>query len=109
MSSLDDRRRRAGWREAQLRRVNERVVDSLAADQNPPELVHVVCECARDVCEENLLVPRRRFDDIRGAVAHFVVAEGHVIHDVEHEVDRGDGWVVVRKVGVAADAAEERP
>ena len=98
--------RRAGRREANLRELNQRIADAQGQAGTPPEL-HLVCECARDQCEDGLVVPVGVFERVRDATTRFVVIPGHVLHDVEQQVEDGGGYVIVEKVGSAARAAHE--
>jgi hypothetical protein len=99
--------RRAGRREANLRELNQRIADAQHGVDDAVERLHLVCECARGECEDGLLVPSSVFDQLREATTRFLVAPGHVIHDVERQVDAGEGWVIVQKHGSAARAASE--
>jgi hypothetical protein len=99
--------RRAGRREANLRELNQRIADAQHDVDDHVEHLHLVCECAREECEDGLLVPATIFEQLREVTTRFLVAPGHVIHEVEQQVDAGDGWIVVQKLGPAARAATE--
>lgn len=101
------RARRAGRREANLRELNERIVRAQHDAGNGHEQLRLVCECARTDCEENIDVPASVFEDARATGNRFIIAKGHILHDIERETATGDGWVVVQKVGPAAAAAAE--
>lgn len=104
---------RAGRREANLRKVNERVVDAVEALADAPggdpasATLQLICECALDACEEMIEVPASYYDEVRDLTDVFLVAPGHVLHEIEDGIKDGDGWVVVRKRGAAADGARE--
>ncbi len=99
--------RRAGRREANLRMLNERIAES---QQHEAVLLEspltVLCECARDDCEDSIVLGQDVFDEIRSHHGRFIVREGHVLHDIEDVVERGDGWVAVEKRGEAAREAK---
>lgn len=105
---------RAGRREANLRKVNERVVGAVETLNGGPTQGDVegaalllICECALDGCEEMIEVPATFYDEVRDLTDVFLVAPGHVLHDIEDGIKDGDGWIVVRKRGAAADGARE--
>ena len=105
---------RAGRREANLRKVNERVVEAVesladgpTADDAVVAALVLLCECALDGCEEMIEVPAAFYDEVRDLTDVFLVAPGHVLHEIEDGIKDGDGWVVVRKRGAAADGARE--
>jgi hypothetical protein len=106
MTTTDDQVR-AGRREANLRILNERIADANAqlTGASPTDALRLVCECALGSCESTIDVSVESFDGVRSDPQRFIVCDGHVIHDVEHVVERGDGWIVVEKQGAAARAA----
>lgn len=100
---------RAGRREANLRSINERVVEAL--DQLPDDFgdeVRLVCECAHETCEEMIEVPRAVFDRARATMIGFLVAPGHEIEEVEDAVETAERWSLVHKRGKAAQEAAAR-
>lgn len=106
MSTDELRARRAGRREANLRELNERIADARHdSGRGNRTTLRIVCECARGDCEDALDVPVSVFSQARASLHRFIVAPGHVLCDVEQTVARGDGWLVVEKLGTAARAA----
>ena len=104
----------AGRREANLRKVNERVVgavealdDATTTGDGAPAMLQLICECALDDCDEMFEVPASYYDEVRDLTDVFLVAPGHVLHEIEDGIKDGDGWVVVRKRGAAAEGARE--
>ena len=97
---------RAGRREANLRVLNERIAESQAqiavALQAP---LTILCECANPECNESIEVTQDMFAVLRDETTRFIVVEGHVLHDIEDVVERGDGWIIVEKRGAAAQEA----
>jgi hypothetical protein len=47
------------------------------------------------------------FEHVAGIEDGFLVAPGHVLHDIEDAIEAGSGWMIVRKRGVAAEAARD--
>jgi hypothetical protein len=99
--------RRAGRREANLRLLNERIADAQARMGEDGDGLDMLCECALDECDERIHMDVDQFTRLRERDDRFAVNMGHVIVDVEHVVERHEGWLVVEKVGPAADAAAE--
>jgi hypothetical protein len=96
---------RVGQNEALFRELNERI----AAGQWPAtgdDPVAFRCECAMLGC--NILVELRlgEYEAVRADARQFVVAPGHELPDVEIVVRREPGYVVVAKLGEAADVAK---
>lgn len=99
--------RRAGRREANLRQLNERIAHAQQQSGSGDHALHLVCECSRERCEDGLVVPAGVFEELRSGDQRFVIAEGHVLQEVEHVVGQGDGWTIVEKIGPAARAAAD--
>lgn len=100
--------RRAGRREANLRRANDRIAEAqerLATE--PHEPVTILCECAREDCDSTIDLRMEEFDELRDDARRFVVLDGHVVVEIESIVSSGEGWVIVEKRGEAARAAEK--
>lgn len=97
---------RAGRREANLRALNERIADAqkqMAVALETP--LTVLCECADATCEESIEITQEHFDVLRDDTIRFIVIDGHVLHEVEQVVQRGNGWMIVEKRGAAAREA----
>lgn len=110
MPSDELRARRAGRREANLRELNERIAQAQHDIGAGRAIVRIVCECSNGDCDDNLDVPAPIFESARAGAVRFIVAPGHVLHEVERQVEAGEGWIIVEKVGAAARAAaKERP
>jgi hypothetical protein len=95
---------RVGRNESIFREINERVEEISAAVDGPIEFL---CECARTECTERLNVPLATYECVRARPRHFLVVTGHEQLEFERVIEEGDGWVVVRKVGAAAEVAED--
>lgn len=100
---------RAGRREANLRLLNERIVDAHdRIDPGRDQPLEIVCECARERCDARITLRSDMFDMLRGELVRFAVVDGHVLHDVEQVVEQHEGWMVVEKLGAAARGAVDR-
>jgi hypothetical protein len=95
---------RAGRNETIFREINERAEELATAVTGPTEFV---CECARTDCTERLDVPLDTYEQVRARSRHFLVAPGHEQLQYERVVDQGDGWLVVTKIGIAGEVAED--
>jgi hypothetical protein len=56
----------------------------------------VICECSDPSCMEVLELTRGQYRRVREH-GNFVIAHGHATPQVEHVVENGDGYDVVRK------------
>lgn len=98
--------KRAGRREANLRELNSRIVESqeqIALALNSP--LTVLCECAEEDCNESIELAQEAFAALQDHSTRFFVVDGHVLPEVEQVVERGDGWIIVEKRGAAAREA----
>jgi len=101
----EDRQRRLASNEAVFRRVNEGIVRG----QWPGEGGRPVgfrCECARLGCNSLLELSLDEYEHVRAEPRRFVMIAGHEMPEVERVVERGESYVVVEKLGDAADQAE---
>ncbi|MFL6011978.1 MAG: hypothetical protein ACJ734_09370 [Gaiellaceae bacterium] len=106
MPSLEARLAR---NEVIFRSINDRIRElAVRLDQGPDDSLSFICECADETCVERLPLTMRQYDDVRAIPARFVVVPGHEVTPlVERVVFRSDDFVIVRKVGIAADVARE--
>lgn len=90
-------RRRLAHNEAVFRRVNDEI------DRAPRPAADYVCECADTDCTITIHLDGDEYSRIRAEPDWYVVLPGHERPELEHVVERHDGYVVVRKdVTVAA-------
>ncbi len=90
-------RRRLAHNEAVFRRVNDEI------DRLPREDADYVCECADSACTTTIRLDGDEYTRIRAVPNWYVVLPGHERPELEHVVERHDGYVVVAKdVTVAA-------
>jgi hypothetical protein len=106
MPSLEARLAR---NEVMFRAINERIRELAGRfDQSGTEALGFVCECADETCVERVHLTADQYDDVRAIPARFVVVVGHEATPlVERIVYRSDQFVIVRKIGIAADTVRE--
>jgi hypothetical protein len=91
-------RNQALWRE-----VNERI----RAVAETAEHMEFLCECADLDCTETLNLTVAEYERIRSSGVRFPIASGHdFFPEFENVVEENDGYVVVQKIGIAAEEAE---
>ncbi|HZU21164.1 MAG TPA: hypothetical protein VE982_08075 [Gaiellaceae bacterium] len=106
MSSIEDRLAR---NEVMFRAINDRIRDlaDRFGSMGHGEL-DFVCECADETCVERVPLTPSQYDDVRAIPARFVVVPGHEATPlVERVIFRGPNFVIVRKIGIAAEIARE--
>lgn len=109
---MDERARRIGMNEAVFREVNDRIQDVNAGIAALGDgRMHVVCECGRLDCHEQIAIDAAAYEQVRSDPKRFVLVPGHEEPDVESVVAVGDGWIVVEKHegGPAGLARETSP
>lgn len=99
--------RAIGRNEALFREVNERIRE-ITASQGVPfdERVLFQCECGRLDCHEQIELSLAEYEAVRAQEHQFLILQGHQIDAVENVVRGNDRYLVVRKHGEAADAAD---
>jgi hypothetical protein len=95
---------RVGHNEGIFRGINERAEEIGTAVDGPTEFV---CECALTDCTMRIAVPLDVYERVRARSRHFIVAPGHEQLEYERVVDQGNGWLVVTKIGVAGEVADD--
>ena len=108
MPSLEARLAR---NEVMFRSINERIRELAARFEQAAaadDTIAFICECADETCVERIPLTTRQYDDLRAIPARFVVVPGHEVTPlVERVVYRSEAFVIVRKIGLAADVARE--
>jgi hypothetical protein len=106
MPSLEARLAR---NEVMFRAINERIRELAARFEHVgSEEIAFVCECADETCVERLSLTPEQYDDVRAIPARFVVVPGHEVTPlVERVVFRSPAFMIVRKIGIAAEIARE--
>jgi hypothetical protein len=101
----DEDRLRLVRTQALFRDVNEQI-RRLASEHELVDL-DLICECSDDACAERLAVPVDEYERVRAVSARFFVQRGHEIPEIERTVGEHDGFIIVEKLGEAAEIAEE--
>ena len=105
----DLRRLRAVKNQSLFREVNERIegiAKSFDLDGDNDQL-DFICECAQSDCVERLQLSRREYEQLRSEATNFAIAAGHEIPSVERVVESNTRYLVVSKIGVAGEVAQE--
>jgi hypothetical protein len=100
--------RRIAANESLFRALNEQIEHlnrSLAEISD--ERMHAVCECGSIECAQPIVVPLRRYEEVRSDATLFFVLPGHEIADVESVVEETGGYNVVRKRAGEAERIAE--
>lgn len=105
---MDERRQqRLAENEALARDVNERVGQVAAAWYAEGEPLEFVCECSRADCTERVHLRMDDYREVRSSPVWFAVTPEHVSPEIERSVKPLGDALVVEKVGVGRDVAEE--
>jgi hypothetical protein len=102
-TELDLRRERAARNENLFREVNERIED-LASTAS---FTQFVCECYDDTCNQRVAMTIEEYERIRSDGNRFFVAPGHTGDGIDEIIESTDRYVLVRKIGVGAEVAEQ--
>ena len=94
------------------REVNERVAEvynqfggGIAGDRMS-ELIELFCECGQQApCEERVNVSAAIYERVRADPTTFILLPGHGIATVEDVIESGDGFLIARNIGRAAEIA----
>ncbi len=95
--------------EVMFRAINERIRELAGRFQQlDDEQISFVCECADETCVERVPLTPEQYDEMRALPARFAVVPGHEATPlVERVLFRNDEFVIVRKVGIAADMVRQ--
>lgn len=89
--------RKAAKNEAISRSLNEGL--ARGEERWPTESPTFICECSDLSCTREMSVPLDKYREVRLNVQRFIVLPDHVVPEIEREVGRGDGYLVVEKIG----------
>lgn len=64
-----------------------------------------ICECSDTTCSEPLEITAEEYEAVRSDGRRFVVVHGHQLNEVERVVGGNDRFLVVEKLGHAAEIA----
>ena len=100
-----DAAERIAHNEAVFREINERIADGQWPG-HASQLAAFRCECGSLGCNMLIELTLSAYEQLRSDARHFVLVDGHEIPGVEVVIGRGDGYVVVEKIGRAGEVAE---
>jgi hypothetical protein len=76
------------------------------ADKKVSELFELFCECGqRTPCGQRVKVSAVTYERVRADPTTFILSPGHEAPDVEEMIELGDGFLVARNFGRAAEIA----
>jgi hypothetical protein len=101
----DERRIRAARNQATFREVNEQLENLASTFQFVSEKSVFICECADLACTEQVEMTMADYEGMRAHPNRFVVRPGHEVADVEEVVSRGEGFLLVSKIGAGEEVA----
>jgi hypothetical protein len=92
-----DRAEQVAITEAAFRIANERMArwDERRAANGAPASYY--CECAIASCRDEIRLSQAEYEAVRTVPRYFFVRPGHIVEDLETEVERHDGYVVIEK------------
>lgn len=104
---MDRSGERVGRNDAIFRQANERINDAAEA-RDMTEEIPFLCECAEESCTEIVPLSHEEYEYIRRDATDFLNAPGHEVAAGRYGevVERHDRYVIVRKLGVAAEIVE---
>src|SRR3712207_711486 len=101
-----EREVRAARNQSMFRAVNEKIRALNETFAMVTREYAIACECADPSCTATLEIDPTDYHAVRGNPRRFVVLHGHVYPEVEEIVSETERYVVVEKVGHAAEVAE---
>jgi hypothetical protein len=108
---MDAKEKRRAHNEALFREVNERVEEVatglLGYGEANGLLIGFICECGQEDCSESLEIRHSRYEAVRSDPRCFLVLPGHEDLDIARVVERHSRFLVVEKIGEAAEIAVE--
>lgn len=104
---MQARERRIAENEVRFRALNERLRAASGTWEPGEGRLELVCECGDEDCALAVRLGPVDYERVRSDEAQFVVVRGHERPEIEDVVVAGDGWLVVRKRGEAAEIAAE--
>jgi hypothetical protein len=111
MAAMGEREERLARNEAIFREINERtrsLQERFGPEDPNSSYEEFLCECGDQLCVERVKLTVTEYESVRAASNRFVVRPGHSMPRVERVLDEKDRYVVVVKLGEAAEVAAER-
>lgn len=101
---MTSRDKRLARNESLYREVNERISE-VNAVFDVDGRADYLCECGRPDCTDTMSLTHGEYERVRTVPTHFFVKPGHEDPSVERVVQQNDGYLVVQKLGEAAEEA----
>jgi hypothetical protein len=111
MAAVGPSDERLSRNEAIFREINERtrsLQERFGPEDPTTRYEEFLCECGDQMCVERVKLTVPEYESVRAGSAQFVLRPGHTIPRVERVVQENDRYVVVVKLGDAAEVAVER-
>lgn len=89
-----------------FREVNERIAQ-LTGLLNETGYNLFICECSDLKCSEALEITADEYETVRADGAHFLVKPGHQLVGIEQVIGGNGRFLVVEKLGEAAQVAQQ--
>jgi hypothetical protein len=103
---MTTRTERQGRNESLFREVNERIAEVNQTFQVDGR-TEFLCECSREECKDPVSISLEEYEQVRQSPTSFIVLPGHEDESVERIVEANDRYVIVEKIGDAAEEAED--
>jgi len=100
---MKSREERVARNERLFQEVN-RQIEKLEESLGQPETLTILCECSKKHCLDTLEVEPAVYQRVRSNPLLFFVVPGHEDVQVEQVVDQTRTYLVVEKIGRAAEA-----
>jgi hypothetical protein len=97
------RAERLAMNEMLFRKVNEQIEEHAEPRTEPSDPIAFYCECGSLECEQRIVMSAHEFHAVRSRPTQFIVRPGHEILDVEVVVMETPPYLVVEKIGDAAE------
>ena len=103
---MPTRAERQGRNESLFREVNERIAE-LNQTFHVEGRSEFLCECSREECKEPVSISIDEYEGVRRESTRFFVLPGHEDESVERVLERNERYIVVEKIGEAAEEADD--
>ena len=101
---MDGSQRRKAANEAVFREVNERI-EELNGERESQGADGILCECSNLCCTETIEIAPAIYERVRRVPTRFLVKPGHASAGGERIVEQTSDYLVVEKIGHAAETA----
>jgi hypothetical protein len=102
----ETREGRAARNELMFRAVNEQIVQLTERFRAQLNEIDIICECADTSCTGAIRINLKDYEQIDRETNAFVVIAGHEDNAIETAIAHSEGYLVVRKEGLAGDIVE---